>query len=179
VSDKSTGYRLRLGRTYVASALTLIPRAVWPEKPTDAFGKVRAGTELQFGPEAYRKDRFESSLVYGLAGEAILNFGPLGVPPMYVLFGAALGWYRRKLLTLPPFDARYYLAPVLTLAAFSAAFGDSDNTMFSFLKNGLLLLIVVYFGSAAWRLLANRPVAQQSMPRRPVGYERVTAHTPA
>jgi hypothetical protein len=179
VSDKSLGYELRLGKTYLASALSVIPRAVWPTKPTEAFGKVRAGTELQFGPEAYREQRFESSLVYGLAGEAILNFGPIGVPPMYMLFGAAVGWYRRKLFTLPPFDARYYLAPVLTLIAFSAAFGDSDNMMFSFLKNGLLLLVVVYFGSAARGLLVSRPGARQFTPRRPVRYASPTVHTPA
>jgi hypothetical protein len=149
VSDRSTGYRLRLGKTYVASGLSVIPRAVWPEKPTDALGKVRAGTELQFGPEAYRKDRFESSLVYGLGGEAILNFGPAGVPLMYLLFGAAVGWYRRKLSSLPPLDARFYVVPVITLAVFSGAFGDSDNASFSFLKNGLLILAVVYAGSVS------------------------------
>ena len=37
--------------------------------------------------------------------------------------------------SLPPFDARYYLAPVLTLVAFSAAFGDSDNLMVG--RNGV------------------------------------------
>lgn len=179
VSDKSLGYELRLGKTYLASAMSFIPRALWPTKPTEAFGKVRAGTELQFGPEAYREGRFESSLVYGIAGEAILNFGPLGVPPMYLFFGAAVGWYRRKLLTLPPFDARYYLAPVLTLVAFSAAFGDSDNMMFSFLKNGLLLLVVVYFGSAAQRLLAGKPAIRRRRLRPPVGYDRATVRTHA
>jgi len=146
-SDRGSDYQLRLGKTYLASALSVIPRAVWPNKPTDQFGKVRAGTELQFGTNAYRPVRFESSLVYGLAGEALLNFGPVGVPFAYLLFGLGIGWYRRKLGSLLPFDARLYLAPVMTIGAFTAAFGDSDNTAFAVLKNGLLLLAVVYLGS--------------------------------
>jgi len=135
--------------------LTVIPRAVWPDKPSGLHGKVGAGTALQHGEGSYRPGRFESSRVYGLAGEAMLNFGQAGAVGAFLLYGIMLGWYRKKMLTLHPDDARVYLVPLLTLVAITATFGDSDNTMYLFLKDGVLLTIVVWLSSIR---LASRPV---------------------
>lgn len=150
-------YRLRLGKTYVFSLLTVVPRAVWPDKPSGLYGKVGAGTALQHGEGSYQPERFESSRVYGLAGEAMLNFGPAGAVGAYLLYGIMLGWYRKKMLTLHPEDARIYLVPLLTLVAITAMFGDSDNTMFLFLKDGALLTVVVWLSSTR---LASRLVTR-------------------
>jgi len=141
-------YQLRLGKTYVFSLLTVIPRAVWPDKPSGLHGKVGAGTALQHGEGSFRLERFESSRVYGLAGEAMLNFGQVGAVGAYLLYGIILGWYRKKILTLHPEDARIYLVPLLTLVAITATFGDSDNTIFLFLKDGALLTAIVWLSSA-------------------------------
>jgi len=150
-------YQLRLGKTYVISLLTVVPRAAWPDKPSGLHGKVGAGTALQHGEGSYRPGRFESSRVYGLAGEAMLNFGQAGAVGAFLLYGIMLGWYRKKMLTLHPDDARVYLVPLLTLVAITATFGDSDNTMYLFLKDGVLLTIVVWLSSIR---LASRPVTR-------------------
>ena len=85
--------------------------------------------------------------MYGLGGEAMLNFGPSGVVGAYLLYGIVLGWYRKKMLTLHPEDARMYLMPLLTLVTIIVSFGDSDNTMFLFLKDGAMLTLVVLLSS--------------------------------
>ncbi len=145
--DGPDSYQLRLGKTYAISLLTVVPRAVWPDKPSGLHGKVGAGTALQHGEGSYRPERFESSRVYGLAGEAMLNFGPAGAIGAFLLYGIVLGWYRKKILTLHPEDARIYLVPLLTLVAITATFGDSDNTMFLLLKDGALLIAIVWLSS--------------------------------
>ena len=121
-----------------------IPRAIWPTKPSGVHGKVGAGTDLQFGEGSYHPTRRKSSRVYGLAGEAMLNFGIPGVLLAYPVFGAWLGWYRRKIAGLHPEDARFFLVPVFTMMAFTAAVGDADNTVFAFLKYGSLLSALVF-----------------------------------
>ena len=155
--DGPDSYQLRLGKTYVFSLLTVVPRAVWPDKPSGLHGKVGAGTALQHGEGTYRPGRFESSRVYGLAGEAMLNFGQAGAVGAFLVYGMMLGWYRKKILTLHPEDARIYLVPLLTLVAITATFGDSDNTMFLFLKDGALLTAIVWLSSTR---LINRCVTR-------------------
>lgn len=137
-------YRLRWGKTYVFATLMFIPRAIWPTKPSGVHGKVGAGTDLQFGEGSYHPIRRKSSRVYGLAGEAMLNFGIPGVLLVYPVFGALLGWYRRKIDGLHPEDARFLLVPVFTMLAFIATVGDADNTVFAFLKYGGLLTALVF-----------------------------------
>ncbi len=146
-------YQLRRGQTYVFAGLTIIPRAIWPGKPSALYGKVAAGTDLQFGEGTFRSGGHRRTRVYGLAGEAMLNFGALGVLPAYLIFGALLGWYRRKLATLHPEDARFLLVPIFTMVAFLAAYRDADNTVFPFLKNGLMLVVVVWASSSRIPLL--------------------------
>jgi hypothetical protein len=77
LSMPNPDYQYAWGRTYLASATLLIPRALWPDRPP---GKVKEGTEAQYGAGSWDEDKWNSSLVYGLAGEAMLNFGPLAVP---------------------------------------------------------------------------------------------------
>jgi hypothetical protein len=156
LNEDWSDYQLRMGRTYVASVLTFVPRAIWPNKPSDYLGKVAAGTDLQFGAGSFKPHRFKSSRVYGLGGEAMLNFGAVGVPVAYGLFGWLLGWYRKKVASLAATDARWYLIPVFTLMVFTFAFGDSDNALFLFLKNGVLLAVAVLCSSAIMQVLPTR-----------------------
>ncbi len=140
-------YKLRWGRTYLSAVLTFIPRAVWPTKPTEEYGKVAAGTDLQHGEGTFLLGARDSSRVYGLAGEAMLNFGAAGVPVAYLVYGSLLGWYRRKLTTMHPDDDRFYLVPLFTLVACLGAFGDANNTIFYFLKTGTVLIAIVLLSS--------------------------------
>jgi hypothetical protein len=145
-------YDYRWGLTYAEAFTILIPRNLWPDRPNF---KVEAGTEAQLG----KRTQFASSRVYGLNGEAMLNFGPLGVLPAFTLFGATLGWYRKKLLHWDEGDARILLAPFFTLLFVIGFAADLDAVIFGAISEGTLPVICVLLASRKQSLLTRLPPA--------------------
>jgi len=133
-------YSYRWGLTYAGALAILIPRNIWPDRPDF---KTDAGTEAQLG----KSTPLLSLRVYGLAGEALLNFGPAGVVPMFALYGGLLGWYRRKFKSWDLSDARMFLAPFWAVLFASAFVGDSDNLVFAALTHGAIVAIAVFAAS--------------------------------
>ncbi len=125
-------YNFRWGLTYAGAFTFLVPRNLWPNRPNY---KIDAGTEATFG----KSSTYESTRVYGITGEALLNFGPWGVVPLYALYGACLGWYRRKMISWEISDARMFLAPLVTILFATAYVADSDNVLFLFVVDGSLI----------------------------------------
>lgn len=138
-------YKYIYGKTYIMSALVFIPRGIWPSKPLSP--KLEAGTKLQ----GYSSTA-SSSRVYGLAGEAMLNFGYYGIIPAFFIYGCALGWMRKKIVTMVPYDSRFFLVPLLLLICLLSVDGDTDNWTFGMLKMGILPFIIIYFSSIRIKL---------------------------
>jgi hypothetical protein len=90
-----------------------------------------------------------SSRLYGLRGEALLNFGPFGVAPIFGIYGALLGYYRRKLQGWHRLDARMLLAPFFTLMFVEALLCDSDVLVFFAATQGALISFFVFAASDA------------------------------
>jgi hypothetical protein len=149
-------YQYAWGRTYLESSALLIPKAFWPDRPA---GKVKAGTEAQYGVGTWDEHKWSSSLVYGLAGEAMLNFGPIAVPVAYGIFGVIVGMLQRFLYRLRQGDTRLLLYPFLVNSCFSIVQSDSDNLFFNLIKCGLVPTLVVWFGS---RVLIDSKVGNQA-----------------
>ena len=126
-------YDYRWGLTYAGAFAVLIPKPLWPDRPEF---KVEAGTEAQFGKATFLR----SSRVYGLPGEALLNFGPFGVVPIFAVYGAVMGLYRRKLSSWDIDDARMFLAPLFTMWFANAFVSDSDNLVYAIVIQGTLVL---------------------------------------
>lgn len=143
-------YDYRWGLTYVGGLAILIPTEIWRDRP---YFKVDAGTEAQFGKAA----SWASSRVYGLSGEALLNFGPLGVICIFALFGTILGWYRKKLASWDRADARMYLAPFFALMFLVALISDSDNLVFAGVTQGALVTTAIFLASDRRARKGNRP----------------------
>jgi hypothetical protein len=95
--------------------------------------------------------------VYGLTGEALLNFGPWGVLPAYAIYGACLGWYRRKLTTWDAADARTFLAPLVTILFATAFIADSDNVLFLFVVDGSLITAAFFASTKIVRPVQHAP----------------------
>lgn len=133
-------YDYRWGLTYVGALAILIPRYFWPNRPEM---KIEAGTEAQHG----KATTWMSVRVYGLSGEALLNFGPLGVAPMFALYGVLLGWYRKKLFSWNRCDARMFLAPFFSILFITGFTGDSDNVVFGAVSEGALIVLALYASS--------------------------------
>jgi hypothetical protein len=137
-------YEYAWGRTYVAALALLIPRSIWPERPPT---KVKEGTEVQRGRGSYIPGVWESSKVYGLAGETMLNFGPIAVPFSFLIIGFVVGYIRRLTKTLEPTDSRWLLLPFLVTLCFVILAGDLDNILFYMIKNGSVPFAVLALSS--------------------------------
>jgi hypothetical protein len=127
------------GRTYIGGAAILIPRWLMPNRPVT---KVKEGTDLTYGRGSWAAGR-HSTRLYGLAGEAMLNFGPLGVPLVFLLWGLLVGLIRRAYYGLHRHDARVLLLPLLINMLLVMLVADSDNVVFFAVKQGALPALMV------------------------------------
>ncbi len=150
IVEKPWHYRYRWGSTYITSVIPLIPRMLWPTKPSDC-GKVISGTEMTFGPETYQKKRLlgdymRSTRIFGLAGEAMLNFGIAGVLPAFFVWGYIVGRIRRRIQSYRFGDTRLLTAPFLISLCFLSLINDMDNlvavTLFKFLIPALVMYLI-------------------------------------
>jgi len=139
---------LAYGISYVGDVAFLVPRWLLPERPPD---KVAVGTDVIFGPGAYDSG-FRSSRVYGLAGEAVMNFGPVGAVASFVLLGLLVRRVRRyyaRALRESALGPKL-LAPALWACVFLPT-ADLDNTIWFLIKYVLPLAGVI------WLALHIRP----------------------
>jgi hypothetical protein len=150
-------YEYAWGRTYVGDLALLIPRSIWPERPPT---KVKEGTEVQYGPGSYIPGVWESSKVYGLAGETMLNFGPIAVPFAFLTMGFVVGYTRRFTKTLEPTDGRWLLLPLLITLCIVILVGDLDNILFFMIKNGTVPFAVLALSSR--KIVAARSMVKGS-----------------
>ncbi len=157
----NSNYELAKGRTYLGMAAIMIPRSVWPDRPPN---KVKEGTEIRMGMGTYIEGYMQSSRVHGLAGEALLNFGPYSVPFFFILLGLIVGRTERLLRELPSEDVRWLLVPFLINLCFMTLVSDSDNILFFFFKNGLVPIVVVFAGSSRIKLGQAAKRRVQRMP---------------
>jgi hypothetical protein len=136
-------YDLRLGSTYVAGVLSLVPDRILALPIDD---KRAAGTALLY-ERSESLGEYRVSNIYGLSGEAMLNFGPVAVPVVLFLFGlvsrAVLHWFGR----LRPSDAREYIAPVGLVVLVLLIGSDLDNAIYGFIKFGLLPAVLILGGT--------------------------------
>lgn len=146
---------LAYGRTYLGAAALLIPRSIWPDRPPS---KMQEGTNLFHGDGAYEAG-YRVSKIYGLAGEALLNFGKAGVPIAFWVLGLLVLRVRRVCSTVTPGDGRALLLPLLVNLSFVVLASDSDNIVFFLIKNGTVPALVVMLASRRVRSRARRSLS--------------------
>ncbi len=163
-------YQYALGRTYLATLALFIPRSVWPDRPPT---KLKEGTDLQYGVGTFDPEGWASAREYGIAGEGMLNFGPLIVPVMYFLFGLGVSVVQRFIATRERDDARLLLCPFLVILCFWILVADSSTMLFVITKDGLPPLLLLWFASRRVRLAA--PAALATNAGRPALRQEVLA----
>jgi hypothetical protein len=145
------------GRTYLKAAALMVPQRFLP---AGAVNKSTLGTELIWGPGTYTPGMLFSTRIYGLAGETILNFGPLPIPLAFACFGFLLSRLTLWIQNLDPNDARMFFVPFLTyLCAIWVVGGDSDNVVFIAIKNGFVSTVIVLMTTVRIRRVRLRTVA--------------------
>lgn len=135
-----------LGSTYLSAPAFAIPQWLLPHPPA---GKVEVGTDAIYGSGAYDAG-LRSSRVYGITGEAVLNFGLLGGLLSFAVFGLVVRFAGRycasawSATSLVP----KLLAPSVTVIAISALSWDADNLTWFVLKHVLPLAAVLLLSVA-------------------------------
>jgi hypothetical protein len=160
LTKPDSDYEYALGRTYWAATTTLIPGAIFPNRP---LSKSKEGTDAQYGMNSYTPGKFESSKVYGLAGEAMLNFGPLAIPLSFIVLGFVVGYVRRCSFTWHPLDTRSLLLPFLANFCFVVLVSDLDNDIFFLFKQGAFPFFIILLSSKSYVYpLAGRQIARDT-----------------
>ena len=146
LTDPTSGsdYEYSWGETYLASVTLIIPKALWPGRPE---GKVRNGTEILYGRTTAALGTMRASQVYGLAGEAMLNFGPAAAPTAYLVLGVVVALVGSWARTWDRADSRRLLLPLLINLAFIVLVSDSDNVLFVSIKEGAVPFLVIALSS--------------------------------
>ena len=83
------------GRLYRYLAVSLIPRAVWPDKPS--FSEANQFYQVAYGITD-RRDLSKVSMAVGILAESYINFGWFGPPFVMLLIGLLLNLIRRYFL---------------------------------------------------------------------------------
>lgn len=107
------------GESYTDIPALIIPRFMWPDKPSSLMANIRLG--LHFGlvdPDS----PFKVSIAFGMISEAYLNFGFVGPPLLGLIIG--LFFKRAALLAqnVPQLSALGLLMILLTAWSFQAEF---------------------------------------------------------
>jgi len=151
MSRTGTDYTPAWGRTYLGALALLIPEAIWPERPPT---KIQEGTQILWGPDWVLIGK--ASNLYGLGGEALLNFGPAGVPIVFALFALMIRGVRHFVYRLHPRDGRLFLLPVFLGLCIIGLVCDSDNVLFFLFQYSTAPLMVLLF--------ICRPISKSSYP---------------
>jgi len=148
------------GGTYAAALALFLPSAVLPGRPP---GKMATGTDVMFGPGFAFPGNIYASNVYGLAGEAMLNFGVVGVFAAFLVFGTAVALVRRWLVVWGPGDPRRLILPSLILLTLGMLFSDADNLVGHLISFIPLFAVVVMASNRQHGFRESPVVGQKTM----------------
>lgn len=105
------------GESYIDIPAQVIPRFLWPNKPSSLMANVRLG--LYFGL-IDPLDPFKVSIAFGMIAESYVNFGLFGVGLFGFLFGSAFKRVSLLAQSAPQFSALGILMILLTAWSFQA-----------------------------------------------------------
>ncbi|KOR31352.1 hypothetical protein TI04_01240 [Achromatium sp. WMS2] len=142
--DPTINYHYGYGVTYLAAILEPIPDTIFP---VSIPNKITLGSDALYGTQWI--DPRNSSRIFGLSGEAMLNFGPLAVPFTFAILGFIVVFVDRLRYRLSANDSRYLLLPMLILVSgILFVYHDMDLIMIILIKQLLVPFLVIKYGSS-------------------------------
>ena len=135
-------YRYGWGRIYLEDLSFLVPLSVWADRP---LGKILWGTDLLRGYGAWSpKPGGQALNAYGLAGEAVLNFGPYSVPFTFIFLGFAVAMIGGSLLNIDRSLIRILCVPLLIEACLWLLLWDFGNIVYFLIQHLGFLGIILF-----------------------------------
>lgn len=139
------GLSLSYGRSYLVAPLVIIPNALWRNQPP-SFTKEK--TEITQGPGSFDPTSpRQTTLLFGQFGEAIINFGIMGVFMFYTALGFATRGLKLALIRLPAGDARWLALPILCLLPIQLMMYDFNQLFQFYFKHLFLLALLITWGT--------------------------------
>jgi hypothetical protein len=155
VAGAKHDYHLRYGKTYLFALSKLIPATlrhlVIDDHSLATWSKGKAFIDLNEGQGLFDLETNWGTEAFGLGGEAMLNFGLLGVPVAWLLFGLILGVFRRKRDTLTINDSRWALVPFLSYWLAVVPLWDLDVVVFGTVTGGFIVCFCIFLWSSRAR----------------------------
>jgi len=152
IASPTHDYDLRYGQTYLFALSKLIPatiRHLFIDDPSlSSWSKGKAFIDLNEGKGFFDLETNWGTEAFGLGGEAMLNFGLLGVPVAWLFFGLILGIFRRKRDTLTIHDSRWALVPFLSYWLAVTPLWDLDVIVFGTVTGGFISSLCVFLWSS-------------------------------
>lgn len=155
--NKPWPYRYRFGITYPHAIGYMVPRQVWPSKPTDT-ARIVAGTEMLYGQGTYGEyakyggGGSRSTQLYGLAGEAMLNFGIYGIPFAFAIWGYIVGRIRKRIYSFRAGDTRLLMSGFWLLICFVVLSADADIIVWFFTSLYAIPALMIYLVSDKYHI---------------------------
>lgn len=157
----TAGFDLNWGRTYIGDALDFVPGA---ERSTTFPNKQYAATEILYGQGAAEARPRLSTRIYGLQGEALINFGPIGavlafLPYAFVMVAAERSYSR----ALKGHSMRSGLVIALMIPIVILLFlSDMDNVVNNFASKAMFPILAIVLAG-----VPNRKGINQASPVLP------------
>lgn len=143
-TDRTVTYEYALGRTYLGTAALLVPGRFWPGRPAP---KIKEGTELLYGSNTWNTRHYPATFAYGLAGETMLNFGPIAVPLAFAAFGAIVAMITRWCKSVALHDSRALIVPFVVSLTVFVLIWDSDVLLIYAITSGVLPIVLIRMSS--------------------------------
>lgn len=143
-TDRTVTYEYALGRTYLGTAALLVPGRLWPDRPPP---KTKEGTELFYGANTWGTRHYPATFAYGLAGETMLNFGPIAVPLAFAAFGAIVALITRWCKVVAVQDSRALIVPFIVSLTVFLLIWDSDVILIYAITSGILPIVLIRMSS--------------------------------
>jgi hypothetical protein len=128
------------GRSYLAAVVSVVPRALWPDRP-ETLSAERSNLLFGRGADVY------VPYAIGLAGEAVMNFGPLAMPLTFIFVGFLVVGVSEMRSRLDPLDARGLLYPLFVVLCFVVPMSELESVFYTLVKNGFVPFLIVLVAS--------------------------------
>lgn len=156
IAHEEQGLAFQYGATYLGAPFTIIPTAVVPWKPKNL---AIAKSDVVFGRGKFDPKYKLTTIVFGMVGEAFLNFGYVGFLFSYAFLGWITSRIRRYVYCLAPQDARRLLLPVFCILPLNILLTDA-GVLVMILMRALLIPSIIILASVSFRkVVSSHPVA--------------------